>query len=62
MNCKYNINIHFMGVCCKAYYESKRKDGKPWLHFPLCSEENCPLIYSELLEGATLTEKGGVQE
>ena len=54
MNCKYNITIPTIGICCGAYVESKRKDGKIWGHFPVCKEENCPLIHSELLEGAIL--------
>ena len=57
IECNYTIDIPFVGICCKAYYKSKRKDGKLWLHFPLCSEENCPLLHPELLEGATLTEE-----
>ena len=62
MDCKYTINIPSVGICCKAYCKSKRKERLFWLHFPSCSEENCPLIHPELLEEATLTEKGGVEE
>ena len=54
MDCRYNIIIPTIGVCCKVYYESIRKDGKEWLHFPVCKEANCPLIHLELLEGAKL--------
>ena len=54
MDCKYNMTIPTIGVCCEAYVKSKRKDGKEWLHFPICKEANCPLIHSELLEGAML--------
>ena len=54
MNCKYNMTIPNVGVCCKAYYESIRPDGKGWMHFPACMEVNCPLIHSELLDGAKL--------
>ena len=59
MNCKYTIDIPSGGVGRKAYYESERKDGLFWVHFPFCSEENCPLIHPELLEDATLIEKKG---
>lgn len=52
--CKYNMFIPFEGICCKAYYESIRPDGKGWMHFPLCDEPNCPLDHPELLEGAKL--------
>lgn len=58
MNCKYNISIPNVGICCKAYYESVRKDGLGWMHFPVCDEANCPLIHSELLEGAILKSEG----
>lgn len=54
MNCEYNISLPTIGMCCKAYYESIRKDGKKWTHFPICTETNCPLIHSELLENAML--------
>lgn len=54
MNCKYNILLPSIGACCTAYYKSRREDGKEWLHFPVCTEVNCPLNYSELLEGAML--------
>lgn len=53
-DCKYHIEIPTVGLCCEAYYKSKRNDGKEWMHFPFCTEENCPLKHSELLEGATL--------
>ncbi len=53
-NCKYNLNIPNVGMCCKAYYESTRQDGKGWMHFPSCNESDCPLMHPELLEGAIL--------
>lgn len=52
--CEHQMEIPTVGWCCEAYYKSKRNDGKEWMHFPLCSEENCPLKHPELLEGATL--------
>ena len=52
--CKYNIVIPQIGVCCRAYYESESKDGRKWMHFPLCNEETCPLKHPELLGGAKL--------
>ena len=52
--CKYQLDIPKIGECCEAYYKSKRNDGKEWMHFPFCSEENCPLKHPELLEGATI--------
>ena len=54
MDCKYNIILPNIGVCCKAYYESIRADGKEWLHFPICTEANCPLIHPEVLDDAIL--------
>jgi hypothetical protein len=55
--CRYSLEIPTVGLCCEAYYLSKRKDGKEWMHFPFCSEENCPLKHPELLEGATLEDE-----
>ena len=52
--CLYSLEIPKIGLCCEAYYKSKRNDGKEWMHFPYCKKENCPLEYPELLEGATL--------
>ena len=49
---KYRFEIPNIGICCKAYFESKRIDGKHWIHYPLCEMRNCPVIYSKLLEGA----------
>lgn len=56
MDCKYNITLPNIGVCCGAYCKSIRVDAKDWLHFPICTKVNCPLIYPELLEGAILLE------
>lgn len=53
-SCKYNLEIPNVGLCCEAYYKSKRNDGLEWMHFPFCSEKNCPLKHPELLQGATL--------
>lgn len=53
-DCKYNILIPNAGICCQAYYKSIRPDGKGWMHFPACDEQNCPLMHPELLEGAIL--------
>jgi hypothetical protein len=53
-NCEYHLEIPTVGLCCNAYYKSKRNDGKEWMHFPFCNKENCPLEHPELLEGATL--------
>ena len=52
--CKYRMFIPNVGTCCGAYAESKRKDGKYWAHFPICTDENCPLVHPGLLEGAIL--------
>ena len=52
--CEYHLEIPTVGLCCDAYYNSKRKDGRTWMHFPFCSEESCPLKHPELLKGATL--------
>ena len=55
--CKYHLNIPKVGLCCEAYYKAKRNDGREWMHFPLCSEANCPLEHPELIEGAILKTK-----
>jgi hypothetical protein len=49
---KYRIKIPKVGICCNAYFESKRIDGKYWTHYPLCDVENCPILFPKLLEGA----------
>lgn len=51
---KYTNIVPGIGICCAAYYQSKRKDGLTWMHFPKCKEENCPLRHPELLGNATL--------
>ena len=54
--CKY-MNKNFrtnLPPSCAAYYESRRPDGKTWMHFPECKEENCPIEHPELLENAIL--------
>ncbi|MBO5711409.1 MAG: hypothetical protein J6R47_01090 [Acholeplasmatales bacterium] len=53
-NCPFELYIPDVGICCKAYYESKRSDGKEWCHFPRCYDDKCPLKHPELLEGAKL--------
>lgn len=55
--CLYELDIPEVGICCKAYYNSKRVDGKLWCHFPKCTGINCPLLHTELLEGAKLEVK-----
>ena len=56
--CKYEFQFQFEdGVCCGAYSQAKRKDSLAWAHYPECKPENCPLIHSELLDGATLKEE-----
>lgn len=52
--CGYRFNIPNIGVCCKAYSQSKRSDGKHWAHYPLCEGQNCPKLYPFKLEGAKL--------
>ena len=54
-NCKYKS--FFPLDCadhCTEYSKSKRPDGKHWAHYPKCSTESCPLVHTELLEGAIL--------
>lgn len=51
-NCNYKYNLPGVGKCCHKYYETEREDGKIWTHFPLCEEENCPIIHPELLSAA----------
>ena len=48
--CKNQIHIPGVGLCCKTYFNHKRNDGKLWMHFPFCNEENCPLKHPELLD------------
>jgi len=55
--CEYFFPLPNVGVCCKAYSESKPSSTnkwRHWAHYPSCTEENCPLKRSELLEGRTL--------
>ena len=52
--CTFELEIPEVGICCKAYYLSKRQDERVWCHFPDCSNKNCPLMHPELLEGAEL--------
>lgn len=57
--CKYHINLPIIGkdtseLCCDAYSQSKRPDGKHWAHYPKCAGMNCPRLYPELLKGAKL--------
>ena len=53
-HCKYHLKIPTVGLCCEAYYKSKRSDGREWMHFPFCEDKNCPLKHPDLLNGATL--------
>ena len=55
--CPYKIKLPVSGVWCNAYSKSKRLDGRWWAHWPKCSNENCPIEYPELLEGAILIEE-----
>ena len=54
IHCEYSFEIPKIGICCGAYGESKRPDGRHWAHYPFCEEKYCPLIHPELLEGAEL--------
>ena len=60
--CKHQIDLLSAGICCKAYFKSIRPDGRGWMHFPNCSESNCPLIHPELFEGAILIEEDSEDE
>lgn len=51
----YSVCGHGPKTICSAYSWSKRADGKDWAHFPACLPENCPLVNSDLLEGAILS-------
>ena len=56
-SCQYFFDIPKIGICCKAYSESKptkENKWKHWAHYPECTEENCPLKHPELLEGRKL--------
>lgn len=55
--CDYYFPIPRIGMCCKAYSESKptsENRWRHWAHYPECKEENCPLKHPELLDGRTL--------
>jgi len=54
IHCEYSFEIPKIGICCGAYGESKRPDGRHWAHYPFCEEKDCPLIHPELLDGAEL--------
>lgn len=56
--CKYVVEVpvkpsatctKIIEICCDAYHQSIREDGKVWLHFPVCTDRNCPLRHPELL-------------
>lgn len=46
--CEHIFEIPNVGICCNAYSKTKCK-GKINAHYPLCSDENCPLKRPELL-------------
>jgi len=52
--CNYHIELPNIGLCCNAYSQSKRNDGKHWSHYPLCNAKDCPKLYPELLKDAEL--------
>lgn len=55
--CQYYFPIPALGVCCGAYSASKptkENRWRHWAHYPVCTEENCPLRHPELLEGRIL--------
>lgn len=39
---------------CTAYTKAKLPDGRIWAHYPVCSDNNCPLKHPELLKGGVL--------
>lgn len=39
---------------CLAYSEAKYPNGKMNMHFPVCSNKNCPLRNPKLLNGGKL--------
>ena len=51
-NCNYKYNLPSVGKCFHKYYETEREDGKIWTHFPLCEDENCPVVHPKLLSAA----------
>lgn len=54
-DCKYRLEIpNVPEMCCDAYSQSKRPDGRHWSHYPECAGKNCPLLYPYLLQGAVL--------
>lgn len=52
--CKYPFEIPGIGMCCDAYSQSKRPDGRHWANYPECEAKNCPRLYPELLGDAKL--------
>ena len=57
-NCKYKM-LFPSDNCnhCMAYSESTPPPTaryRHWAHYPVCANENCPLIHPELFEGHTL--------
>lgn len=34
---------------CGCYYDTPRKDGLDWGHFPVCTGRNCPKKHPELI-------------
>lgn len=55
--CTYRIeNLLSHGYLCDAYYQSDRSDKRTWLYWPECTQNLCPLLHHELLDGAVLHE------
>lgn len=46
--CMYAFDIPHVGRCCHL------PNGIYWGNYPLCKEENCPLIHPELLENSII--------
>lgn len=52
--CQSHFEIPRIGQCCGYYIKTLDPYGVRWHHYPECCEENCPIMYPELLEGRKL--------
>lgn len=43
----WNLSKYFWA--CGCYYNTPRKDGLDWGHFPVCTGRNCPKKHPELI-------------
>lgn len=54
-SCKYiGVLAGSPVALCMAYAQGKQADGRIWAHYPICSDENCPIIHPVLRENCPI--------